>query len=63
MFEENRGRHMGLRLFHQVPVVGEEDDLGFPGEFEEGLQGRPGPLVVELNEDVVHDEGQGGVVP
>jgi len=40
-------------------MVGEEEDLGAGGQLREHLEGGARALVVEVHEDVVHDEGHG----
>ena len=40
-----------------VLVVREQDDLGAAGDLGQRLKGGGGPLVVELDQDVVDDQG------
>ena len=53
------GALQGQRLLDHPPVMGEEDHLGAGGEVGQGGEGGAGAFVVELDEDVVDDEGQG----
>ena len=45
------------RQFNQVMVVGEEKHLGLSRELCQGVQGCRCAIIVETQQDVIHDEG------
>ncbi|MAG54891.1 MAG: hypothetical protein CMJ83_01225 [Planctomycetes bacterium] len=51
------GRDGVAQTGHQVFVAGEVDDLEVLSDLGEGGQGRGLALLVDVDEDVVHDEG------
>jgi len=56
MFEEQGGIKTGIGQIHKVAVMSEEDHLGPEGKFRQCLQGGAGALVIEVDQNVVHNE-------
>lgn len=49
----------GLGQATHVVMVGEQQDLGLLAECHQALQGGPGALIIELDQDIIGDEGDG----
>ena len=57
MGEDEITRKLAARQFNQVMMVSEEKDLRLAREFCQGAQSRGCAIIVEIQEDVIHDEG------